>query len=123
MGEDELRAWFDAYKRAWETRDAEAAAALFAETAVYQEKPFGKPMRGRATIRAYWEHIPRTQDDIRFHYKVIGLASDGGTVHWWASFVRLPSGKRLHLDGVAAVTLGGDGKCRLFREWWHKRET
>jgi ketosteroid isomerase-like protein len=123
MSPDPFRDWLESYKRAWETRDPELAASLFAELAVYQEAPYRDPMRGRATVRAYWEHIPRTQDDIRFHYELLAAAGETGIAHWWASFLRIPSGKRVHLDGVAAVTLDGEGKCRLFREWWHKRET
>jgi hypothetical protein len=122
MTTDDFRAWMEAYKRAWEARDPELAASLFAELSVYQERPYGDPMRGRATVRAYWEHIPRTQEDVHFFYEVLAVTGDTGAAHWWASFLRIPSGKRIHLDGAAAVTLDGEGKCRLFREWWHKRE-
>jgi hypothetical protein len=118
----EFRSWLESYKRAWETRDPEAAASLFAEMAVYQEAPFRDPMRGRETVRAYWEHIPRTQDDVHFQFDVLAVAGDTGIAHWWASFQRIPAGGRVHLDGIASVILDGDGKCRLFREWWHKRE-
>jgi len=122
MTSDAFKAWLDAYKRAWETRDPGAAEVLFSEQAVYLETPFGDPMRGRETIRAYWEHVPRTQDDVHFHYEVLAVAGEAGIAHWWASFVRVPSGKRVHLDGIAAVTFDGDGKCQRFREWWHKRD-
>ncbi len=52
----------------------------------------------------------------------LAFAEDLGIAHWWASFLRIPSGKRVHLDGVLAATFDAEGKCRLFREWWHKRE-
>ena len=123
MTPESFRSWLESYKSAWETRDPEAAAALFAEMAVYQEAPFRDPMRGRATVRAYWEHIPRTQEDVHFHFEVLAVSGDAGIGRWWASFVRIPSGKRIHLDGVLVATFDGDGRCRLFREWWHKRET
>jgi hypothetical protein len=38
--------WLDALGRAWEGREADAAARLFTENATYQETPFDEPMRG-----------------------------------------------------------------------------
>ncbi len=122
MTPETFRSWLEAYKAAWEKRDPDAAAALFAEMAVYQETPYRDPMRGRAAIRAYWEHVPRTQDEVHFHFEVLAVTGDVGIARWWASFVKIPAGKRVHLDGVAVINFDGEGKCRLFREWWHKRE-
>ena len=50
-----LTEWLDDYGRAWEARDSDAAAALFAEDAVYQWGPFGDRLRGRPVIRTAWD--------------------------------------------------------------------
>lgn len=122
MNRDDFKAWLDAYGRAWSNRDPQAVADLFTEDAVYLETPYQDPIRGRAGVVRYWEHLPRTQEDIRFRHEVLSFAGDTGLAHWWASFARIPSGKRVHLDGVLVATFATAGKCRLFREWWHKRE-
>lgn len=115
-------AWVSALGRAWETRDARAAAALFTEDASYQEDAFGEPMRGRDAILAYWSEVPTTQENIEFGYEVIIFSGDVGIAHWWASFRRIPSGAPVKLDGVFAATMGAQNRCRVFREWWQKQE-
>jgi len=42
-----VRSWLDAYRRAWEEKDAEAAAALFDEQATYRSNIFEAPYRDR----------------------------------------------------------------------------
>ena len=60
--------WLDAYGRAWEGRDPNAAAELFAEDGSYQVTPFIEPYRGRQAIFEYWPQVMRTEQDIRFGY-------------------------------------------------------
>jgi uncharacterized protein (TIGR02246 family) len=122
MDADSFKTWLDAYRTAWETRDPQAVLALFSEQAVYVERPYQEPMRGREAIAEYWSHIPVTQDDVHVRLEPLAFSGDLGIAHWWASFLKIPSGKRVHLDGVLAATFDADGRCRLFREWWHKRE-
>jgi hypothetical protein len=114
--------WLDAYRRAWEGRDPDAAARLFTEGATYQETPFGEPMRGRAAIRAYWEVVPANQRQIKFDSDVLAFTPDGGGLaRWRASFVRVSTGVLVELDGIFLVRFVG-GQCVEFREWWHSRE-
>jgi SnoaL-like domain len=58
---DAFRSWLDAYGRAWEKRDPEAATALFTEDSTYQVTPFLEPMRGRKAIFEYWSEVARTE--------------------------------------------------------------
>lgn len=122
MNHDTFKSWLDAYGRAWETRDPQAAADLFTEDATYQETPFAEPMRGRSAILAYWSHVPRTQDHIRFGYEILAVTNDVGVAHWWASFVRIPSQVQVKLDGIFVVSLDAENRCKEFREWWHRQE-
>ena len=57
--------WIEAYRRAWEERDAEAAAALFTSDATYRSNIFEEPHLGREGVRAYWESVTATQSDVR----------------------------------------------------------
>jgi len=123
MTQDEFKSWLDAYGRAWEARDAKAAADVFTEDAAYQETPFVEPMRGRAEILAYWSHVAGTQEQVRFGYKVLAVTDEIGIAHWWASFTRIPDKTRVNLDGIFVITLGADGRCAFLREWWNKKQT
>lgn len=122
MNHDAFRSWLDAYGRAWERRDPQAAADLFTEDATYQETPFDEPLRGRTAIRDYWSHVPRSQEQIRFDYDILAVTEDVGIAQWRASFVRLPSKTGVRLNGIFVVCLDAENRCKVFREWWHRRE-
>lgn len=122
MTEQEFRSWLDAYGRAWETRDADAAVALFTEDLEYYETPFGTPFRGRDELRDYWARATGSQDGIAFTYEILAVRAGGGLAHWSAEFTRIASGHRSHLDGIALAEFASNGLCRTFREWWHASE-
>lgn len=122
MDSNTFAAWVAALGRAWETKDAGAAAALFAEDATYQEDTFAEPMRGRDQILAYWSEVPLTQDHIVLNYEVIAVDGQVGVAHWRTSLTRKPSGVPVKLDGVFAVTMDENGLGKTFREWWQKQE-
>ena len=122
MDYESFKAWFEQLGRAWEMRDPEAAAALFTEDASYQEDPFEEPMHGRPAILEYWSDVPESQEQISFHSEILGVTSDKGFAHWWVSFVRIPSGNRVKLDGICVISLNAENRCYALREWWHRQE-
>ena len=67
MSRDAFGSWLDAYGHAWETKDSQAFARLFAEDATYQVTPFEDPMLGRTAILGYVSEATRTQQQIRAH--------------------------------------------------------
>jgi uncharacterized protein (TIGR02246 family) len=85
-----FKSWLEAYGRAWESRDPQAAAGLFAEDGTYQVTPFLEPMRGRKAILEYWSQVARTEEDIRFGYEILAVTPEINIARWWASFVRIP---------------------------------
>ena len=117
MDAEALRAWLDAYGRAWETRDPDAAVELFSEDATYRETPFGVVMEGRDAIRSYWQEIPETQRDISFGADILGL--DPALVHWWSSYTRIRDDAPVRLDGVFLLEFDDASRCTKLREWWH----
>lgn len=123
MEREAFESWLDAYGHAWEKQDSEALAALFAEDATYQETPFEAPMQGQTAIREYAIQAEQSQDEVHFSYEVLAVARDMGIARWRASFVRVPSGARIALDGILLAVLSDENRCSLFQEWWHRQET
>jgi SnoaL-like protein len=121
-GED-FAAWIDNYGRAWEARDAKAAAELYAENGTYQVTPFVEPMQGQGAILEYWTHVAQTQENIEFGYEILALTPEHGIARWWASFVIAPQQLETKLDGISVIVLDERGKCLQLREWWHKHQT
>ena len=115
-----FKSWMDAYGKAWETRNPEAAAALFTENGTYQVTPFLEPMRGRKAIFEYWSEVARTEEDIRFGYVVLVANGELNIARWSASFVRVPPGLQTQLDGIFLISLDEEGLCKSLQEWWHK---
>jgi hypothetical protein len=120
---DDFKKWLDAYGAAWEAGDPKAAVNLFGEAAEYYETPFDEPMVGRVAIETYWrEGAGEAQREVRFQYEALAMVGNQGLARWQASFVRIPSGSKVKLDGFLSAEFDADGKCSVFREWWHRRE-
>lgn len=121
LSEAALTAWLDSYKVAWETRDADKAAALFTADATYQDEAFSPPHVGTAGIKEYWSKVTAGQRDVAFQYKVLSVQGNTGIAHWSAQFKVADSNPAttIALDGVFLLEFDATGKCRSLREWWH----
>lgn len=117
-----FKSWLEAYGKAWESRNAEAAAALYAEDGTYQVTPFLEPMRGRKAILEYWLGVARTEENIRFEYEILVASREQNIARWSASFVIVPQGLQTRLDGIFLISLDEDGRCKSLQEWWHKEQ-
>ena len=87
MTQNTFASWLDAYRRAWTSRDPQAAADLFTEHGTYQVTPFVEPMRGRQAILDYWTHVTQTEQDIQFRYEILSVTPEQGIARWWASLL------------------------------------
>ena len=123
MSRGSFSLWLEKYGRAWETRDAKAAAELYAEDGTYQVTPFVEPMRGRAAILDSWRHVAETEEQVQFSYEILAVTYEQGIARWRASFVIAPPGLKTKLDGIFVISLDDKGKCVSLREWWHKQQT
>lgn len=117
-----FKSWLDAYGKAWESRNAEAAAALYAEDGTYQVTPFLEPMRGRKAIFEYWSEVARTEENVRFGYEILVSNAEFNIARWSASFVIVPQGLQTKLDGIFLISLDEEGRCKSLLEWWHKEQ-
>jgi uncharacterized protein (TIGR02246 family) len=117
-----LEDWLARYETAWETRDADKAAALFTPDATYHEMPFEAPIRGGDKIREYWSRVTADQRDIDFSAKPIMVGDDTGVAEWTARFRAESTGATIELNGVFVLTFDAAGRCTALREWWHVRQ-
>lgn len=113
--------WLAAYGKAWERRDAQAAAQLFSDDSVYAWGPFDE-IHGRNAIRERWAAATENQRDIGFRWEVLGAIGPVVVAHWSCEHGTQGSDRRVSLDGIFLIELGGDGHCTGFREWWAARE-
>lgn len=109
--------WADAYRRAWETTDADAAAALFTPAARYWASPFREAHRGRHEIHDYWSNATRTQRDTVVRMGTPLVDGDQVAVEWWATWVE-DGEVPVTLPGVLLLRFANDGLCRSLRENW-----
>ncbi|MGE5155940.1 MAG: nuclear transport factor 2 family protein [Betaproteobacteria bacterium] len=113
--------WLAAYGRAWEERDADAAAALFSAEGVYAWGPF-EEIRGREAIAARWAEATADQREVHFRSEVLGAIGSTVVARWWCEYGVEGGGRRVSLDGVFLIDLAPDGLCASFQEWWAARE-
>ena len=117
-----VEAWLARYGAAWESRDAEAATALFTAEATYHEMPFDAPIAGRDGIRDYWARVTADQREIRFTARPIVVSGNTSVAEWAADFRLESSGATIELNGVFVLEFDAMGLCTSLREWWHVRQ-
>jgi uncharacterized protein (TIGR02246 family) len=81
----EIEAWLERYRRAWEDGDADAAAALFTDDAVYRSSPFREPHLGQDGIRECWTNTTATQADTHVLIGRPVVEGDRVAGEWWAT--------------------------------------
>jgi len=119
MEGEQFNRWLQAYGRAWEKKDPQAAGRLFTTEATYQENPFDSPLEGRQAIVAYWTDVPKSQEQIQFNFEIFAVTEDTGIAHWWAEFDRSETQAHVQIDGILTAKLDSNNRCSEFREWWH----
>lgn len=122
MNTEALHKWLTAYGHAWETRDPEAAAALFTEDAVYYEKPYTEPARGRGGVHEYWDDAVSDHGAVTFSFDILSTSKSLNFVRWLTNLTRLSSGKQVKIDGIFVLQFAENGLCRELREWWFYEE-
>jgi limonene-1,2-epoxide hydrolase len=116
-----LASWVERYGQAWEQRDPDAAARLFATDARYFETPYAEPFRGPEGVRAYWAKVTADQADVSFSGEPLGMLGEFGVARWSARFRSVSSGAQIELNGVFVLEFDGEGRVTTLREWWHVR--
>jgi hypothetical protein len=112
--------WIDAYGRAWRARDAEAAARLFTDDAVYRSHPFREPDVGTEAIRSYWSRATSTQEDLDLRLGRPLVDENRAAVEFWAQMN--VEGEGMTVAGILVVRFARDGRCEELREAWATAE-
>ena len=116
-----LMRWLDAYGAAWESGDADAAAALFGANASYRESPYADPVVGRDAIRSSWAAARAAESDVEFESEILSVSGMTAVARWSASFGAdaEPAG----IDGIFVLEFEADGTVGSLREWRQSRES
>ena len=105
---------------AWEQGDADAAAALFTEDAVYRSSPFREPHIGQDGVRDYWARATASQSDTRVRIGTPVTRGNKTAVEWWATM--RDEGGEITLPGILFLRFASDGRCEELRETWNVTE-
>ena len=117
----EFSRWLEEYSRASVEDDARASAALFSSDARYYESPHDEPIVGREAIQQYWKRGAQSFTNKTAAYEILAVQDNLGVARWQARFTVLKTGARASLDCIFLVEFDAQGKCSVFREWWHWR--
>lgn len=112
--------WLEAYRKAWESRDPDAAAALFTSDSRYREMPYQEPFEGSQGVHDYWTRVTETQSEVRFRYGTPIVEGKRAAAEWWVTM--LNGGVEVTLAGEFYLTFDDSGKCSDLREYWHFSE-
>jgi hypothetical protein len=113
----DVGSWLEAYRRAWEEADADAAAALFDEGGTYRSNIFEDPYEGRDGVRRYWQEVTSTQEDVRVRMGRPFTDGDRVAAEFWTTMRN--DGAQITLPGCLLLRFGDDGLCLALREYWH----
>jgi hypothetical protein len=112
----DVRSWLEAYRRAWEEKDADAAADLFADGASYRSNIFQAAYEGRDGVRGYWEDVTQTQEDVRVRMGDPYVDGNRVAAEFWTTM--RADGSESTLAGCLLLEFGDDGRCTALREYW-----
>lgn len=113
----DIGSWLEAYRQAWETADADAAAALFTKASTYRSNIFQEPHEGREGVHRYWQEVTRTQSDVRVRIGRPFAEGNRVAAEFW-TMMRV-DGAETTLPGCLLLEFDEDGLCRSLREYWH----
>jgi hypothetical protein len=122
MTHAQLTQWLDAYGDAWERLDADKAASLFSENVKYYETPFELSAEGTEGVRRYWSAETGRHRDVKLHYEIVSVMDQRAVVLWQADYTRTTTKAKVRLDGIFLLDFDAGGRCKVLREWWHRKE-
>jgi hypothetical protein len=113
--ETAARGWADTWSRAWPQRDAEAIAALYADTVVYRSPAFREPDLGLAGVRRYLAEQLPAEHNIECWFGQPIVSGARAAVEWWASWTE--QGQELSYAGVTVLRFDDGGQVVEHRDY------
>jgi hypothetical protein len=105
----------DTWSRAWPQRDAEAIAALYADTVVYRSPAFREPDLGLAGVRRYLAEQLPAEHNIECWFGQPIVSGARAAVEWWASWTE--QGQELSYAGVTVLRFDDGGQVVEHRDY------
>ncbi len=107
MSAEEIKHLLDELAERWRRGDAQGAADLFSEKALYSEPP-AHELHGRTAIAAFFRTFFASHYAIEFAFSRILIGENEAAAEWTFSYQRAIDGKRRRLTGVSFIdTLDG----------------
>ena len=106
--------WADAYKRAWEAHEPDAAGALYRRDCVFRSAPFRDAEDPLAYVRRVYEEARAV--DVHFGEPV--EEGDRATVEWWATLVSNDGAEQV-IAGCSMLRFDDEGLVAESRDYWH----
>jgi hypothetical protein len=113
--ETAARRWADTWSRAWPRRDAEAIAALYADTVAYRSPAFRPPDLGLAGVRRYLAEQFPAEQNIECWFGQPIVSGSRAAVEWWASWTE--QGQELSYAGVTVLHFDDRGQGVEHRDY------
>jgi len=107
--------WAVTWTRAWPQRDAEAIAALYADTAVYRSPAFRQPDLGLTGVYRYLNEQLPAEENIECRFGRPIVSGNRAAVEWWASWTE--QGQDLTYAGVTVLHFDDQGQVVEHRDY------
>jgi len=108
-----VRAWIEAWERAWPTDDVDSIAAHYGDGPVYTSHPF----RDAETARSYLERAFHEETLVTARFGEPVVAGDRAAVEYWA-VLRRADGSEITIAGAAFLRFDRGGRVSAHRDYW-----
>jgi uncharacterized protein (TIGR02246 family) len=109
-----LKAWVEAYIRAWNSNDPNDIGALFTDDALYYTEPFAEPWRGREQIVERWLERKDEPGQTTFVWRRLVETPETAVIVGTTTYRAPP---RVY-SNLWVIRLNHEGRCLEFTEWW-----
>ena len=112
-----LEEWVEAYRLAWEDKDAEAVAVLFTHNGTYRSNIFEDAHQGREDIAEYWRSVTSVQSQVRVRMGTPFVDGSRVAVEFWTNMN--VNDEVVTLPGCLLLEFTENWRCTSLREYWH----
>ena len=109
--------FLDRYKRAWEARNPDLAMELYREDAEFRLDPFEEPALGANAIRAIWNEVASTQDNVEFDAERVWAVGQTALASWHGAFTQRSDGQRVRIRGFSTFEFDEAGLIQRAKQW------
>lgn len=107
----------EAWKRAWERRDVDAALALFREDAEMRPDPFAEPVAGENGIRAWWNELMAANVHLELDAERSWVSGRTVLAAWHGARTVRRTADRVRIRGFLVLDLDDEGRIARLRGW------